>query len=73
MGRTAGDIVVNVDCDCTYDRHALRNILEPFADPRVGAVTGNLLVRNAEAALITACQAIEYTIGMFVKANGRPT
>ena len=63
LGRTTGDIVVNVDCDCTFDRHALRNILEPFADPRVGAVTGNLVVRNAEETLITVYQAIEYTIG----------
>lgn len=37
VGRTTGDIIVNVDCDCTFDRHALRDIVEPFADPRVGA------------------------------------
>ncbi len=63
-GRTAGDIVVNVDCDCTFDRHALRNIVQPFADPRVGVVAGNILVRNAQASLITTCQAIEYLISI---------
>jgi len=64
VGRTTGEIVVNVDCDCTFDRHALRDILEPFADPRVGAVAGNIIVRNPRASLITACQAIEYMISI---------
>ena len=41
-----GDILVNVDCDCSFDRNALRHIVQPFADPKTGAVSGNLLVRN---------------------------
>ncbi len=35
-----------------------------FADPRVGAVSGSLGVRNATASLITRQQAIEYAIGI---------
>lgn len=62
--RATGDIVIVVDCDCTFDRHALRDILEPFADPRVGAVAGNIVVRNAHRNLITAFQAIEYLISI---------
>lgn len=64
VGRTTGDIVVNVDCDCTFDRHAIRDIVEPFADHEVGAVSGNIIVRNPDASLITACQAIEYLISI---------
>lgn len=62
--RTAGDIVVNVDCDCTFDRHAIREIVAPFAEPDIGAVSGNIMVRNSKASLITACQAIEYMISI---------
>ncbi len=64
VGRTTGDVIVNVDCDCTFDRHALRDIIEPFADPRVGGVAGNIIVRNPKASLVTACQAIEYMISI---------
>ena len=64
VGRTTGDIIVNVDCDCTFDRQALRDIVAPFGDPLVGAVAGNIVVRNATASLITACQAIEYMISI---------
>jgi len=64
VGRTTGDIIVNVDCDCTFDRGALKNIIEPFADPRVGGVAGNIIVRNPKASVVTACQAIEYMISI---------
>lgn len=63
-GRTTGDFIVNVDCDCTFDRHALRDIIAPFADPAIGAVAGNIIVRNPTASLVTACQAIEYMISI---------
>jgi cellulose synthase/poly-beta-1,6-N-acetylglucosamine synthase-like glycosyltransferase len=64
IGRTTGNIIVNVDCDCTFDRHALRDIVEPFDDPRVGAVAGNIIVRNADASLMATYQAIEYMISI---------
>jgi cellulose synthase/poly-beta-1,6-N-acetylglucosamine synthase-like glycosyltransferase len=59
-----GDIVVNVDCDCSFDRHALRLIVEPFADPRTGAVCGNLFVRNPGQSVMTGFQSIEYLISI---------
>jgi cellulose synthase/poly-beta-1,6-N-acetylglucosamine synthase-like glycosyltransferase len=62
IGRTKGNIIVVIDCDCTLDRHALKNIIEPFSDPGTGAVVGNIMVRNAKASLIATCQAIEYLI-----------
>lgn len=62
--RTSGDIIVNVDCDCTFDRDAIKRMLEPFADPRVGAVVGNIVPRNANHSLVTEFQAIEYLISI---------
>ena len=64
LRRATGDVVVIVDCDCTFDRNALKSILEPFADPRTGAVAGNIVVRNAFYNLLTTFQAIEYLISI---------
>ena len=61
---STGDIVIIADCDCTYERHALKYILAPFDDPAVGAVSGNILVRNATKSLIATFQAIEYLISI---------
>lgn len=60
----SGDIIINVDCDCSYDRHALRRVLTPLVDPAVGAVSGNILVRNPTAGLVATFQAIEYLISI---------
>ena len=57
-------IVVISDVDTTFDRSAFAELLGYFADPRVGAVSGSLGVRNASASLITRHQAIEYAIGI---------
>jgi cellulose synthase/poly-beta-1,6-N-acetylglucosamine synthase-like glycosyltransferase len=59
-----GDVVVISDIDTTFDRDAFAELLGYFSDPRVGAVSGNLGVRNASASLITRHQAIEYAIGL---------
>lgn len=59
-----GDIVINIDCDCSFDRDAFKNIIRPFADPAVGAVSGNILTRNAKATIISTFQAIEYLISI---------
>ncbi len=63
-GRTTGDIIVNVDCDCTFDRYALKEICAPFADPAIGGAAGNIIVRNPRASVVTSCQAIEYMISI---------
>lgn len=59
-----GDIIVNIDCDCSLDRDAIANILRPFSDPRVGGVSGNIQVRNRFAGLVATMQAIEYLISI---------
>ena len=62
FGRATGDIVINVDCDCTFDRHAIEEMIRPFANVQVGAVVGNIVVRRPHASLLTEFQAIEYLI-----------
>ncbi len=64
LSACTGDIVVISDIDTTFDRNAFAEVLGYFSDPRVGAVSGNLGVRNISASLITRCQAIEYAISI---------
>ena len=64
LSACCGEIVIIADIDTTFDRDAFANLLVRFNDPRIGAVSGNLGVRNAFATLITRCQAIEYGIGI---------
>jgi biofilm PGA synthesis N-glycosyltransferase PgaC len=56
--------VVISDIDTTFDRSAFAEMMGYFADPRVGAVSGNIGVRNAHVSLITRHQAIEYAISI---------
>lgn len=58
----SGDIVINVDCDCSFDRDAILNVIKPFSNPEVVAVSGNILVRNERVSLVSTFQAIEYLI-----------
>ena len=55
-----GDIIVVSDVDTSLDRDAIARLLEPFADPLVGAVSGNLGVRNFDRTIVARFQAIQY-------------
>ena len=57
-----GEIVVHLDADCSYDRDAIENIILPFYwDEKIGAVGGNVQVRNFRDSLCATLQAVEYT------------
>ena len=56
-----GKFVIHLDADCSYDSDAMEKILIPFfMDERVGAVGGNVNVRNYKESLATTLQGIEY-------------
>ncbi|CAL9495291.1 Undecaprenyl-phosphate 4-deoxy-4-formamido-L-arabinose transferase [Streptomyces sp. enrichment culture] len=61
--RSAGhDIVVMMDGDTVFEPDTVRHLVQPFADPGVGAVAGNAKVGNRRT-LIGAWQHIEYVMG----------
>jgi cellulose synthase/poly-beta-1,6-N-acetylglucosamine synthase-like glycosyltransferase len=55
-------VVVFIDADTQCQRDTLPRLLEPFADTRVGAVSGHAKVGNLRT-FIARCQALEYTCG----------
>ena len=48
-----GDVVVTVDSDTVLEDGAMRAIVQRFADPEVGAVTGEVGVENRKVNLLT--------------------
>ncbi|MCC6182653.1 MAG: glycosyltransferase [Bacteroidia bacterium] len=57
-----GSIIIHIDADCSYDNDAIEKIIIPFyLEENVGAVGGNILVRNYKESLCATLQAIEYS------------
>ncbi|MFE0589376.1 bifunctional polysaccharide deacetylase/glycosyltransferase family 2 protein [Micromonospora echinospora] len=56
------DLIVMVDGDTVFEPDAVRRLVQPFADPQVGAVAGNVKVGNRRS-MIAKWQHIEYVIG----------
>jgi cellulose synthase/poly-beta-1,6-N-acetylglucosamine synthase-like glycosyltransferase/peptidoglycan/xylan/chitin deacetylase (PgdA/CDA1 family) len=56
------DLVVMVDGDTVFEPETVHALIQPFADPRVGAISGNTKVVN-RGGLLGAWQHIEYVVG----------
>ena len=63
---TEAEIVICVDTDSHLEPEAIFQIVQPFVDPRVGAVAGTVLARNADTNIISQLQASEYLRSIFV-------
>src|SRR5205823_8347957 len=59
---TEAEVVVMVDGDTIFEHNTLTNLVQPLADPVVGAVSGNTKVGN-RSGLLGRWQHIEYVIG----------
>jgi cellulose synthase/poly-beta-1,6-N-acetylglucosamine synthase-like glycosyltransferase len=73
-----GDLLVLVDGDTIFEPDAVGRLVQPFADDRVGAVSGNTKVANRRG-LLGRWQHLEYVVGfnldrrMFDVARCMPT
>jgi cellulose synthase/poly-beta-1,6-N-acetylglucosamine synthase-like glycosyltransferase/peptidoglycan/xylan/chitin deacetylase (PgdA/CDA1 family) len=56
------DILIMVDGDTVFEPTTIRRLVQPFADPEVGAVSGNTKVGNRRG-ILGRWQHIEYVIG----------
>ena len=59
IGHASGDYVVCIDADTQLAPNAVRELMNKFTNPDIGAVAGNVKVGN-EINLITKWQSIEY-------------
>jgi len=62
LPQVQSEVVVAIDADTLLARDAIDLIVAPFADPGVGAVAGNVRVRQATG-LLGRLQSIEYIVG----------
>ena len=60
--RAKGDILVSVDSDTVLEKDALKELLKPFIDPKMGAVTGQLSSLNKSDNVLTRILNIRYII-----------
>lgn len=56
------EIIVMMDADTVCERTTIRELVQPFADPTVGAVAGNAKISNRRR-IVARWQHIEYVIG----------
>ncbi len=64
LKRARGELILCIDADSRLDPQSLKRLVRRLDDPRVGAVSGQIRVRNRDR-LLTRLQALEY-----VMANG---
>jgi cellulose synthase/poly-beta-1,6-N-acetylglucosamine synthase-like glycosyltransferase len=62
IAHASHDIIVMMDGDTVFEPSTVEELVQPFADPEVGAVAGNAKVGNRDT-LIGAWQHIEYVMG----------
>ena len=58
----SNDIIVMVDGDTVFEPDTVRALIQPFSDPKVGAVSGNTKINN-RGGILGAWQHIEYVVG----------
>jgi cellulose synthase/poly-beta-1,6-N-acetylglucosamine synthase-like glycosyltransferase len=63
---TQAEIIVCVDTDSHLGPNAIWEIVQPLADPCVGAVSGTVSARNPFTNLATRLQALEYRRSIFI-------
>ena len=61
FARASNPIIVALDADTVFGRRTVRRLVEPFGDPRVGAVAGNPKVGN-RGTLLARFQVLEYVL-----------
>ena len=62
LAAASAEVIVTVDADTVFEEDTLRRLVEPFADPEVGAAAGNTKVGNRRG-LLGRWQHIDYVIG----------
>jgi len=60
------EFVVTIDSDTVLDKKAITEIIKPFADPRVGAASGDIRLLNEKQNILTRMIGAYYWIGLHI-------
>jgi len=68
--RAKGEIIVTMDSDTVMEKEALKAIVAPFEDERIGASTAKVRVYNSKENLLTRMLGVRYTMAFeFFRAS----
>ncbi|MCQ2380672.1 MAG: glycosyltransferase [Victivallaceae bacterium] len=59
----SGEIIVTVDSDSFVEPDAIRHLVAPFANPKVGAVAGNIRISNISSGIIPQMLDVSFAFG----------
>jgi len=59
-----GEFIISVDADTSYDYDIIEKMIAPFWNTEIGAVAGNLKIRNIGNTVWADLQAVEYAISI---------
>jgi peptidoglycan/xylan/chitin deacetylase (PgdA/CDA1 family)/GT2 family glycosyltransferase len=65
IAHASHELIVMVDGDTIFERDTVRLLVQPFADAKIGAVSGNVKIANRDT-FLTRLQHIEYVVGFNV-------
>lgn len=65
LAATTADLVIVADAETVVEPDSVRRLVQPFADPAVGAVAGNLQIGN-RGSRVARWQNVEYVTGVNV-------
>ncbi len=66
LSLATGEVIITVDADSLVERHAIRNMVKHFCDPKVASVAGNVVIGNRNTYL-GLLQQLEYLFGFYFK------
>ncbi len=65
-----GEVIVTADSDCIVAPDAVREIVAPLANPKVGAVAGKVVAHNRKASILTRLLAPQFLVTFdFLRAS----
>jgi cellulose synthase/poly-beta-1,6-N-acetylglucosamine synthase-like glycosyltransferase len=67
VGPSQADIVVFTDANASFEPDALRYLVAPFANPRVGCVTGELIYSNRDAVGVRSGEGLYWRLENSIK------
>jgi len=65
-----GEIIIGIDADTVFPASSVGRLVRHFADPKVGAVAGNVKVGNIKN-IVTRWQMLDYVIGINIERNAQ--
>jgi len=64
--KSNGDIIITMDADSAFEKHAIEKLVSYFADPHIEAVVGNVKIAGGKG-IVGFVQKLEYTFGFYFK------